>query len=186
MVCSGVDKTWYPAKGLPGRAALKAMAIRLGNAWGRRDLHRRVGIFYNAELGTTLGRALLDEGRVELNPCLLREHPEELGDVVAHELAHMVVHSRYKSDPPHGRRFRRLMELVSAPAEATHELRAGNPRRKRRILYLRMSDAGPSRLARLPAKTRRHYMLSRPILRRSAVGVFPIAATAKRESKTRR
>jgi predicted SprT family Zn-dependent metalloprotease len=179
MVCSGVDDTWYPARGLPGRAALRAMATRLGKAWGRPDLHRKVGIFYNAELGTTLGRALLDEGRVELNPCLLREHPEEIGGVVAHELAHMVVHSRYKSDPPHGRRFRRLMEIVSAPAEATHGLRPGS-RRKRRILYMRTSDTDPARLARVPAKGRRHYMLSRPIVRRSSTGPLSVAADVAR------
>ena len=184
MVRAGVDDTWYPARGLPGRAALKAMAIRLGRAWGRPDLHRRVTISYNAQLRTTLGRALLDEARVELNPHLLREHPDELGGVLAHELAHMVVHARHKDEPPHGRRFRRLMEIVSAPAEATHGLRPGAARRKRRILYMRTNAArsAPPQPAHKPGRRR----AARPEIRRPTGAVYRVFSAARTGRRKRR
>ena len=153
-----MDDLWTPEKPLPARATLGAIADRLGEAWGIRGLGRRVKIGYNPRLRTALGRALLDEHRIELNVRLLREHPDELIATVAHELAHVVVHLRYAAEAsrahgriaPHGQQFRMLMRAAGISPSATHDLPSGRLRRpRRRYLYLHCcSDCGYSFIAR--------------------------------------
>lgn len=151
-----VDDLWTPELPLPGRPVLAAIAARAGAAWECPDLHRRVRIGYNARLRTTLGRALLDEGCVELNPRLLREHPAELVGTLVHELAHLVVCRRYGRGGSHGLHFRTLMAAVRLSPAATHKLPTAHlRRRRRRLLYLhRCSDCGYSFIAR---SVRRNY-----------------------------
>jgi len=145
------DDLWTPAAGrLPAGPVLAAIAQRVGAAWGMDDLHRRAVIGYNDRLRTTLGRALLDEGRIELNPRLLMAHPVELVPTLAHELAHLAVKRRYGRVRPHGVEFRAFMRALNLSAEATHRLATGSlRRRRRRYLYLhRCADCGYSFIAR--------------------------------------
>jgi len=143
-----VDDLWTPDRPLPGRTVLAAIADRLGQAWGYPALGRTVKTVYNPRLRSSLGRAILagrpEDCRVELNTHLLRKHPQELLGVVAHELAHVVVHLRYGAVPPHGQHFRTLMCAVHFSAAATHNLPIRRlPRRRRSYLYLHCcSDCG--------------------------------------------
>ena len=145
-----VDDLWQPPQPLPPRKTLLAIAARCGAAWDMPDLAAAVTLAYNPRLRTTLGRAWLDERRVELNPRLLRDHPHELVPTLAHELAHVAVHLRYGRVPPHGRHFRTLMRAVNLSARATHCLpTAALRRRRKRYLYLhRCGDCGYSFVAR--------------------------------------
>ena len=132
-----IDDLWTSRDPLPGRAMLSVIAKRLGEAWGFRALTALVQIAYNPRLRSTLGRAFLDEGRIELNPLLLREYPEELLDVLAHELAHIIVYVRYGSVAPHGKQFRTLMRTLNLATQATHSLPIAHLRtRRRKYLYL--------------------------------------------------
>ncbi|GAH85578.1 unnamed protein product, partial [marine sediment metagenome] len=131
------DDLWTPDQPLPGRAGLLGIAERCGRAWGLAELTGQVRIAYNPRLRTTLGRALLDARRVELNTRLLREHPEELVSLLAHELAHVVVHIRHGRVSPHGAPFRALMRRLGLSPRATHSLPTRHlRRRRRRYLYL--------------------------------------------------
>ena len=145
-----VDDLWTPQQPLPGKSILSAIAARCGVAWDMPDLPRRVRIAYNPRLRTTLGRAVLEENRVELNTRLLRDHPAELVPTLVHELAHLVIRMRYGRVAPHGRHFRTLMRAVNLSADATHDLPvAGLKRLRRRYVYLhRCSDCGYSFVAR--------------------------------------
>ncbi len=153
-----VDDLWSPGPdaSLPGRATLLAIAQRCGRAWEMPHLAQRARIGYNARLRTTLGRAVLDERRVELNPRMLRRHPGELVPTLVHEIAHVAVHMRYGAVAPHGVQWRVLMRAVDMSARATHDLPTdGLTRRRRRYLYLhRCSDCGYTFVAR---KVRRDY-----------------------------
>lgn len=131
-----VEDLWTPDQPLPARPVLQALARRCGEAWDFSSLGERVRIAYNPRMRTALGRALLEEARVELNPHLLREHPEELVPTLVHELAHVAVHQRFGGARPHGREFRTLMRAVNLSAEATHSLETARPRRRRRARYL--------------------------------------------------
>ena len=145
-----VDDLWTPELPLPARAVLRAIAARCGAAWEMPDLADRVQVAYNPRLRTTLGRAVLDKRRVDLNPRILRDHPAELIPTLVHELAHMVAHMRYGNVPPHGAHFRTLMRAVNVPAAATHDLPVKQLRRRRgRHLYLhRCTGCGYSFVAR--------------------------------------
>jgi SprT protein len=113
------------------------------------DLAERVRIAYNGRLRTCLGRAMLAEGRVELNTRMLQEHPGELVHTLVHELAHLVVYRRFGRVPPHGIRFRTLMRAVHLTARATHDLAAKRTRHRRRYLYLhRCGTCGRAFIAR--------------------------------------
>ena len=144
------DDLWTVAEPLPGRRVLRAIAARLGAAWEAPDLAEKVTIVYNPRLRTTLGRAVLDQQRVELNVRLLRRHKSELIPLLAHELAHVLVHMRYGRVPAHGRHFRTLMRAVNMPSRATHDLPVKSlARPRRRYLYLhRCSGCGYSFVAK--------------------------------------
>ncbi len=141
---------WSPGDPLPGGAVLRRMAARVAALWEMPELVD-VTIGYNGRLRTTLGRALLDEGRVELNPRLLRDHPDQLVSTLAHELAHLAVHVRFgRRAGAHGREFRTLMRALNLDARATHNLPVEHlRRRRRRYIYLHRCDqCGRSAIAR--------------------------------------
>jgi len=144
------DDLWTPDKPLPGQPVLRAIASRLGAAWEAPHLGDKVRIGYNPRLRTTLGRAMLDERRVELNVRLLSRHRGELIPLLAHELAHVVVHMRYGRVGAHGRHFRTLMRAVNMSPRATHDLPVKQlARRRKRYLYLhRCSSCGYSFVAK--------------------------------------
>ncbi len=88
---------------LPARAELLAFARKLSETWKYPALVK-VRIGYNQRLRSTLGRAILHRrpGRcqVELNTRLLHEHPGEVYDVLAHELAQSGQEATTHEDPP--------------------------------------------------------------------------------------
>jgi SprT-like protein len=136
--------------GLPAKRTLAAIADRLGSCWAMPDLSGRVRVGYNGRLRTTLGRAVLAEHRVELNPRLLREHPGQLLPTLAHELAHVAVHLRHGEAAPHGVQWRVLMVSAGFLPTVCHNLPV-EPlrRRRRRFRYLhRCSDCGYHFVAR--------------------------------------
>ncbi|MDP6546714.1 MAG: SprT-like domain-containing protein [Phycisphaerae bacterium] len=145
---------WKTGDPLPARATLKAIADRCGQAWEIPDLARRVTIVYNPRLRTTLGRAILDDNRVELNVHLLRAYPDELLVTVVHELAHLAVRMRYGKVRPHGREFKALMGAVNMSADATHHLDTARVKlQRRRYVYLhRCADCGMMFIARKPRR----------------------------------
>jgi len=149
-----VSDLWNPGDPLPSGPTLASIAERCGILWELPDLAQRVTIVYNPRLRTTLGRAILDYNRVELNIRLLRAYPDELLATVVHELAHLAVRMRYGSAPPHGREFKALMRAAGMSAASTHKLdteRVGL--RRRRYAYLhRCSDCGVMFIARKPRR----------------------------------
>lgn len=132
-----IGDTWKSENPLPDKDALGEMVERLSREWNCPGLARRVKIDYNPRLTTTLGRAVFNEMRVELNPRLLRDNPDELAPTLAHELAHLVVHMRYERAAPHGREFKTLMRAVNFSGKATHNLPVSHLRRRQtKYLYL--------------------------------------------------
>jgi predicted SprT family Zn-dependent metalloprotease len=130
------DDLWSPADPLPDGPVLREIASRVGLAWGIGDLSGRARIGYNPRMRTSLGRAFLKQGRVELNVRLLREHPSELLCTLVHELAHLAVYWQFGSVEPHGPHFRRLMVAAGVSARATHRLAVGELKRlRRRYVY---------------------------------------------------
>lgn len=146
------DDLWTPGGPLPDGRLLRRIATRCAELWQLPQLAESVRVVYNPRLRTTLGRALLDDLRVELNVHLLREHPAELVPTLVHELAHLAVRTRYgESAAPHGRAFRTLMAATGLSADRTHNLPAARKlRRKRtRYVYLHICDGcGYSFMAR--------------------------------------
>jgi SprT protein len=148
------DDLWQPAPGgaLPTRQTLLAIAQRCGVAWEMPDLAPKVAIRYNGRLRTSLGWAVLEEGRVDLNTRLLLEHPAELIPTLVHELAHLAIFRRYGRVSPHGMQFRTFMRAVRLSAKATHDLPVESLRR-RRFLYLhRCTGCGYTFIARRPRR----------------------------------
>jgi predicted SprT family Zn-dependent metalloprotease len=145
-----VANVWTPREPLPGREVLAAIAGHISRAWGLPQLSRKATICYNPRLKTTLGRAVFDDLRVELNARLLLEHPSELVPTLAHELAHLAVFMKYRKALPHGPEFRALMRTVGMPTAATHNLPTRHLCvRRRKYLYIhRCSDCGYSHVSR--------------------------------------
>ncbi len=142
---------WTPAEGLPPRAVLQEIARRCGQLWEIPSLNLRVGIHYNRRMRTALGRAMLREGRVELNVRLLLEHPEELIPTLVHELAHVAAHLRFGRVEPHGPHWRSLMTAAGMRPSATHRLPVAHLRRA--YLYLhRCSGCGRVFVFRRPMR----------------------------------
>ncbi len=101
--------------------------------WQAQDLASKLRWCWNPRLRTTIGRALLEEGVLELNPLLLGRHPEEMEPVVVHELAHLVITARYGlSAPPHGEAWKALMRQAGHSTKATHNLNVDGLRRPKR------------------------------------------------------
>lgn len=148
---------WTPETPLPTRTLLRKLSGRILAAWDADDLATRVKVGYHPRLRTTLGRACYTDFRVELNPRLLGEHPGELIPTLAHELAHLVVFTRFGREArPHGREFRLLLRRLGLSDEARHDLPVAHLRRPRgKYLYLhRCCDCGSSFVAR---SLRRQY-----------------------------
>ena len=101
--------------------------------WNVEDLRAAIGVCWNPRLRTTIGRALLDDMVVELNPTLLARYPEEVRPVLLHEAAHLVVRRLFgPSTPPHGKFWKAYMRSVGVSTRATHNLDVSGLRRPRR------------------------------------------------------
>ncbi len=101
--------------------------------WQVIDLRAAIRIHWNPRLRTTIGRALLDELVLELNPRLLARHPDQVRHVLIHEAAHLVVRRLYGPDEaPHGRVWKAYMRLAGESTKATHDLDVSGLRVKRK------------------------------------------------------
>ncbi|GGA79490.1 protein SprT [Neiella marina] len=74
--------------------------------------------------GTIAGSARLQTQVLRLNPVLLVAEPQAfIGQILPHELAHLLVHQLYGRVAPHGAQWQQMMESVfDVPAERTHRL----------------------------------------------------------------
>lgn len=131
---------------LPAARDLERRATELLLSW--RVLDTRVRILWNRRLTTTAGRAFVRNGRVELNPTLLRKAPDQLDVVLVHEVAHVAAFRLFGANiPAHGRHWRSLMRLAGLPPDVTHDIpidrapRARVRRTRRAFVYLRVCEA---------------------------------------------
>ncbi|MGA9469160.1 MAG: SprT-like domain-containing protein [Candidatus Macondimonas sp.] len=78
--------------------------------------------------GTRAGCASAD-GRIRLNPVLLRENPADfLAQTLPHEVAHWVVFLWRPGAAPHGPEWREVMNWLDAPARRCHGFDVGRAR----------------------------------------------------------
>ena len=126
---------------LPPSSELEQRARALLRAW--RVVDAGVEVLWNERLTTTVGRAFVRRGRVELNPHLLRRAPDQLAAVRVHETAHVAAFRLFGEHvPAHGRHWRSLMRLAGHEPEVTHRIPLDGVRRRRSgFVYLRVCDA---------------------------------------------
>lgn len=86
--------------------------------------------------GTLAGSAWLSDNQIRLNPVLLLENQQVfIGQVVPHELAHLLVWQRFGRVAPHGKEWKWMMETVlKVPAHRTHQFSL-QPLRRRLFMY---------------------------------------------------
>lgn len=126
---------------LPSEAELQRRARRLLADWRVPDT--TIEVAWNERLSTSAGRAFVRNGRVELNPKLLRKAPEQVHSVLVHETAHVAAARLFgPRTAAHGRHWRGLMRLAGEAPKVTHDIPV-QPRKRprRRHLYLRVCDA---------------------------------------------
>ena len=152
-----IESLWTPEKPLPTLPVLRKIVAHFEAPWDAPGLAKQVRIGYNPRLRTTIGRAALQAMRVELNPRLLIDHPQELVPTIGHELAHLVAHKKFGLVEPHGLEFQALMRAVGLSTKATHNLPVAHLRQKRqRFIYVhKCSDCGMTFAAR--SQKRNHY-----------------------------
>jgi len=112
---------------------LKVALDEVLDLWQVIDLRAAIGIRWNGRLRTTVGRALLDDMVVELNPRLLARHPDQVRHVLVHEAAHLVVRRLHGSAAaPHGKVWKGYMRQAGESTRATHDLDVDGLRVRRR------------------------------------------------------
>lgn len=146
------DNGWVPdpTRALPPTDELERRVAEQLRSW-RVPPGEPVRVTWNARLSTTAGRAFVAEHRIELNPALLVDWPDELPKILVHEAAHIAAHRLFGAAvAAHGRHWRGLMALAGLPPEVSHDLPVrGAARRRRGYFYLRVCDAcGGRRIAR--------------------------------------
>lgn len=74
--------------------------------------------------GKSAGTAHLQRNLIKFNPILFSQNRDAFfSQVVAHEVAHLIVYQHYGSVRPHGREWQHVMETVfNCPAQTTHTL----------------------------------------------------------------
>jgi predicted SprT family Zn-dependent metalloprotease len=78
--------------------------------WDATALANSIDTQFSNRLHRALGRARVDTRRVRLNPILLNVNIELLDEVLCHELAHIVVYTRFgRKARPHGSEWADLM-----------------------------------------------------------------------------
>ena len=102
------------------------------DTWKASELLFDLTIVWNQRLQTSAGRARLLEQVVELNPRLLKANPENLLEVLTHELAHLVVFARHGKTPPHGKEWKALMREASLTPTVCHKMEVKGLRRTRK------------------------------------------------------
>jgi len=76
------------------------------------------------QLGKSAGSAHLQSNIIKFNATLFKHNKEEfINQVVAHEVAHLIVYQHYGKVRPHGREWQHVMRNVfNCPAITTHSL----------------------------------------------------------------
>ncbi|MFV1996275.1 MAG: SprT-like domain-containing protein, partial [Verrucomicrobiales bacterium] len=101
---------------------------------GHPQLARQVEVCWNRRLVSSAGLADFRAERIELNPRLRGQSPEDTMRTLKHELAHLVAHARAgrRRIRPHGAQWRRACaELGIAGEKASHSLPLAPHRRMR-------------------------------------------------------
>lgn len=128
-----------PTHALPSPEHLEQRVGELFARWRVREC--AVEVRWNGRLRTSVGRAFVQRGRIELNPRLLGEHPDQIPIVLAHEAAHVAAFRLYgPATEAHGRQWRALMRLAGFSPAITHDLPVPRARRRPHYLYLRVCD----------------------------------------------
>lgn len=76
------------------------------------------------QYGRSAGTAHLQRNIIKFNPVLYNQNKAIFVDqVVAHEVAHLIVYQHYGKVKPHGKEWQHVMEVVfHCPARTTHSL----------------------------------------------------------------
>lgn len=114
---------------------LQVEVERLLALWFALDL-QPVSVTWRPAMRTRAGVAWLEERAIELNPRLLAQNPDKLHEILAHELAHLVVWSRHgRKAREHGPEWCALMELAGYRPSRFHGMDVRDLRQRRRRYY---------------------------------------------------
>ncbi len=169
--------------------ALHAQAAEFLRLWQGTGALPKLEIQWNSRLRTTAGRALLQSQQLQLNPHLLGGKPENQAEVLAHELAHLLVFARHGAKARHhGPEWAALMQQAGFQPRARHELPVQGLRR-RAFYYLHLCGHCQARWIQRRSRGARCLACGRKRLRvyrapRSAEGLqalqgFPHASVNK-------
>ena len=94
-----------------------------------------VQVRLNSRMRSVLGRAYIEDRRIELNERLLKKHPEELAPTLAHELAHVIAPVLYgRNGYFHRLGWKKIMTALGFEPTRTHSLDVDELKRPQRIL----------------------------------------------------
>lgn len=95
----------------------------------------RIHVRFNTRMRSTLGRAYIDENRIELNIRLLERYPHELEPTLAHELAHLIAPKLFgRKGLCHDDGWKQIMSLLGFAPNRTHSLDVAGLKRAQKIL----------------------------------------------------
>jgi SprT protein len=107
-------------------------------------------------VGTTAGKALLQERHVQLNAILLTENIEHFEqDTIPHELAHLIVYHVLGRSGGHGQEWKEAMLRLGIEPKRTHNLDVTNSRTTQRVEGY-ICNCGPH-----PVSTKMHARIRR-------------------------
>lgn len=88
----------------------------LAQCWNANQITQGLEVIFDPALRSSLARCSYVRGRIKLN-MVIAQYPEIVREVAGHELAHLVVISRYGPDcRPHGTQWQELMRSAGLPA----------------------------------------------------------------------
>ncbi len=94
-----------------------------------------VRVRFNTRMRSALGRAYIDENRIELNIRLLERFPQELEPTLAHELAHLIAPKLFgRKGLYHDEGWKQIMALLGFEPSRTHSLDVDGLKRAQKIL----------------------------------------------------
>lgn len=94
-----------------------------------------IDVRLNRRMRSVLGRAYIEEARIELNERLLKKYPEELPPTLAHELSHIIAPIVYgRNGYFHRIGWKKIMNTLGFEATRTHSLDVDEFKRTQKIL----------------------------------------------------
>jgi predicted SprT family Zn-dependent metalloprotease len=87
------------------------------------DIVSKCEIILNPRMRSVLGVAFCGKNRIWLNARVMEKHPDELDNTFAHELAHLIVHYKYRGTPEykniknHGPEWKDVLVKMGFPDE---------------------------------------------------------------------